>query len=142
MTKPLLDNAFSLLSKYAAEYEDVLDLELGFQLPVAVLGGPRIRYVGVSSDDQIRHAKAVIKELEERYPDKESLVLIHLQYWSPHFANTGKVDPFAEALKKDEILGEYYRFAASTKGKEYFAGVVVCPDDLWLRIKAKPMLCG
>jgi len=134
MTKPLLDNAFSVLSRYAAEYDDVMDIGTGFQIPIALLGGPKVRYLAASSTEQIvTKAKESMRDLEQRYSNREALVLIHLQYWDPQFARRGKVDALAEALKADEQLGEYYRFASLTKGKEYFAGVVVCPDDFMAR---------
>lgn len=132
MTKPLLDNAFSVLSRYAVQYSNTFEIGTGFQIPVALIGGPKVRYIAVSNTEQlVAKAKKCMLDLERQYENGESLVLIHLQYWSPHFAKRGKLDLLAEELKNDEEIGKYYRFAASTKGKEYFAGVIVCPRDFF-----------
>lgn len=134
MTNSLLENSFAVLSRYTAAYADVVDIGVGFHLPLAVLGGPRVKYVPArTSEDLVLQVKQAVRQLEQRYgQDNSNLVVIHAQYWNPFFAKSGKTDPLAEALKSDPDIGKYYRFAASTKGKEYFAAVVV-PNDFMSR---------
>lgn len=134
MTNSLLENSFGVLSRYAATYSDVVDVGVGFHMPLAVLSGPRVAYQNArDTEDLLARTRIALRRLVDRYGEDRALVVIHTQYWNPHFAKSGKTDPLAEAMKNDPEVGKYYRFAASTKGKEYFAGVVVIPRDFMAR---------
>ena len=132
MTRELLEHSFSVLSRYAPEYMDSLDIDQGIRVPLTTLSGPRVRYVCTpNSTTMLEEARKVITELEQRYQDVNSLAVIYLQYWSVHFHKRNRIDPMVEALKVDPVLGKYYRFGFWTKGKEYFAGVVLCPESFF-----------
>lgn len=134
MTRQLVDHAFSVLTRYAPEYTDYLDLEDGLRLPVAILTGPKVRYVQASGTDAlVARTEEALRDMSTRYPDESSLAVIHLQYASGHFRRRGRVDPVQEALKASAVISRHYRFAFWTKGLEYYAGVVVCPDNFLTR---------
>jgi len=111
-----------------------MNLEHGVRLPIATISGPKVRYISAPSDDAlVQHAGSAIRELRAKYPDSEALAVVHLQYWAPHFHRKDKSDPVAERLLNDEVIKEHYQFGFWTKGKEYIAGVVVCPANFMSR---------
>lgn len=134
MTAQLLRNSMRVLELFAASHADAIEVGAGFVSPVALLRGPSVRYTQApDSAALMAAARSEVQRLTAQYPEPGAVVLIHVQYWSPHFAKSGKVDPLAEQLKADPITGPHYRFAASTKGKEWLAGVAVCPADFMAR---------
>lgn len=84
-------------------------------------------------DELVQQARAAIQRMEHRYDEGSSLAVIHLQYWIPQFHRKNRVDPIADALKNDTVLNQYYKFGFWTKGREYLAGVVVCPSNFMSR---------
>lgn len=133
MSKPILDNAFEILGRYALELAGTVPLERGMNLPIATVSGPNVNYISVDSAEQLAvKAKEAILRLRGRYaPD--DIALVHLQYSSPHFRRRGRIDDLAETLKKDTITGTHYQYGFWVKGLEFFAGVVVCPSDFMNR---------
>jgi hypothetical protein len=141
MTRQLLEHAFSVLSLYAPEYADQLDLGDGLRVPVAALTGPKVRYVAAAgTDDLVAKAEDAVRDIRTRYPDDKSLAVIHLQYASSHFKRRGRVDPIQVALQASTVIGKHYQFAFWTQGLEYYAGVVVCPENFMSRDLGRDLL--
>ena len=133
MSKSILDNAFSILGRYALELEGTVAWEGSMSLPVATVSGPSVNYISVDCAEQlVVKAKEVILNLRGRYAPEE-IALVHLQYSSSHFKRRGRIDDLAEALKGDTTTGAHYKFGFWVKGLEFFAGVVVCPSDFMKR---------
>ena len=133
MSKPILDNAFEIMGRYALELAETVPLERGMSVPIATVSGPDVKYISVDDAEQLAaKAKEAILRLRGRYaPD--DIALVHLQYSSPHFRRRGRIDDLAEVLKKDSITGVHYQYGFWVKGLEFFAGVVVCPSDFMNR---------
>lgn len=133
MTKPLMENALNILGTYALDFDNLLDVGVGIPHPISAVAGPRVRYVQVEGlnaiVDQTRNS---LLDLNTRY-SQEAVAVIHAQYSSPHFRRTARVEPVAEALKNDQLIGRHYQFGFWVKGKEFFAGVVVCPSNFLAR---------
>ena len=104
MSRQLLEHAYSVLTRYAPEYHEQLDLADGIQLPLSVLSGPRVTYLCANSEESLVQAAAkAMRVLRHQYSSPDSLAVIHLQYWSPHFHTraTPRVDPVATGLQAD-----------------------------------------
>lgn len=98
------------------------------------LSGPRVRFVEVKDlSQQIEVSAEVMRDLAHRY-DPSSLALIYCQYFNPSFKGPSKEE---EALKKHPELRHYYCFASTTKGKEYYAGMVFISNTFLAKAMGK-----
>lgn len=113
-----------IISK-AREWRSIFDLSPSSG-GIYALSGPGVRFI--TCDDlsqQISASTEIIRDLLNRYPP-ESLALIYCQYFNPSFKGPSKEE---EAIKSNPDLKPYYHFASTTKGKEYFAGIVFVSDS-------------
>lgn len=74
---------------------------------------------------QVKECETILKEFATRYPE-ESLALIYLQYFNPAFKGGSREEA---ALKNHPYLKQFYKFASTTKGKEFMAGVVFVSES-------------
>jgi ATP-dependent exoDNAse (exonuclease V) beta subunit len=92
---------------------------------VFALSGPVVRFITCEdSSHQVEASANVMRDLQNRY-DQNSLALIYCQYSNPSFKGLSKE---VEVLKKHPELKHFHHFANTTKGKEYFAGVLFISD--------------
>jgi len=93
---------------------------------VFALSGPSVRFLACKdSSHQVEVSANVMRDLQNRY-DQNSLALIYCQYSNPSFKGLSKE---VEVLKKHPELKYFHHFANTTKGKEYFAGVLFISDS-------------
>lgn len=94
------------------------------------LSGPAVRFVEcVDLAEQVDVSTQVLLDLQNRY-DQEDLALIYCQYYLPNFKGQNKEE---DSLKDRPILKRVYHVASSTKGKEFFAGVLFVSNTFLAR---------
>lgn len=111
-TRQILESASTWLSIYTQQ---------PMKNRIFGLSGPSVRFVEVKDlGQQIETCTDVMRDLVNRYPPA-SLALIYCQYFNPSFKGSSKEE---DALKNHPELRHYYHFASTTKGKEYYAGII------------------
>jgi len=88
---------------------------------IFALSGPSVRLISCKDlDEQVNTTVNVIHDLEKRY-SPSNMAIIFCQYYNPSFKGGSKEE---ELLKNNPGTKQYYHFASTTKGKEYFAGII------------------
>lgn len=94
------------------------------------LSGPSVRFIEVEDmDDQVGECAVVMRDLINRYAVDE-IALIYCQYFNPSFKGKSREE---DLLKAHPVLGNYYKFASTTKGREFFAGIIFISETFMLK---------
>ncbi len=85
------------------------------------LVGPKVNFLMERDlNHQVKTCLEVMRNLLDRYSPQD-VALIYGQYFNPRFKGTSDEE---RELKKYPELGNQFKFADTTKGKEYFAGII------------------